>query len=94
MSSQDDGPGYAEAVAELEAILAELEEDDVDVDVLAARVARAAELVQVCRRRIDAARFQVDRIVAELAEPALPSPGDDLDPETDADPDDETDAED
>jgi exodeoxyribonuclease VII small subunit len=67
-----DGPGYAEAVVELEAILAELEEDDVDVDVLAERVGRASELVRVCRLRIDAARFQVERIVAELGEPASP----------------------
>lgn len=61
-----DEPGYAAAVAELEAILDELERDDVDVDVLGARVARAAELIAVCRDRIDAARFQVDQIVNRL----------------------------
>jgi exonuclease VII small subunit len=38
MSNQPDPAGYAEALAELEAILVDLERADVDVDVLAARV--------------------------------------------------------
>lgn len=58
--------GYADAVDELESILAELESDDVDVDVLAARVARAADLVRLCRDRLAGARVEVDRIVADL----------------------------
>ena len=37
--------GYAEALAELEAILTDLERTDVDVDVLATQVTRAAELI-------------------------------------------------
>ena len=38
-------PGYAEALAELESILAELDDDRLDVDALAERVQRAAHLV-------------------------------------------------
>lgn len=60
-----DGPGYAEALAELERILAELDRDTVDVDVLAARVARASELIQLCRDRIAAARLQVDHVLLD-----------------------------
>ncbi len=60
--------GYGEALAELEAILAELEGEDVDVDVLAGRVARAAELVEHCRTRIDRARLEVDRVVTALTD--------------------------
>ena len=59
--------GYAEAMAELEAILAEIEDDAVDVDVLTRKVARAAQLVRWCRGRIDGARVDVERIVSELA---------------------------
>lgn len=59
--------GYADALAELDGILDEIEGDAVDVDVLAARVKRAAELLHVCRQRITAARDEVGRIVAELA---------------------------
>ena len=65
-SADLDDLGYAEAVEELEAILAELDGDEVDVDVLAERVRRAADLVQLCRRRLDAARVEVTRIVADL----------------------------
>ena len=61
-----DEPTYAGMLEELETILAELERDDVDVDVLAARVARAAELVEACRARIDRARMEVERVVATL----------------------------
>ena len=58
--------GYAAALSELEAILGELENDDLDVDVLAKRVARAAELVRFCRGRIDDAKLEVQAIVADL----------------------------
>jgi exodeoxyribonuclease VII small subunit len=62
----DDAPAYADAIVELEAIVAGLEHADIDVDVLAARVARAAELIKLCRDRIDRTRIEVDRIVADL----------------------------
>lgn len=64
----DDGPGYAESLAELESILASLEHADLDVDVLGARVARAAELIRRCRARIGAARLQVEQVVTEFDE--------------------------
>ncbi|MBA2625833.1 MAG: exodeoxyribonuclease VII small subunit [Acidimicrobiia bacterium] len=60
------GPTYAAAVDELEAILAELEDDRLDVDRLAERVARAAELIRLCRDRITGTRIEVERIVADL----------------------------
>ena len=66
VSEEVEEPGYGEALAELEAILARLEGDDLDVDVLAVQVRRAAELIAVCRARIDIARFEVTRVVAGL----------------------------
>lgn len=68
MSSETNSEGmrYVEAVGELERILAELESDEVDVDVLVERVGRAAELVRLCKDRIDQARFEVERIVVDL----------------------------
>ena len=59
-------PGYAEAMAELEEILEELERDDLDVDLLAERVKRASELLTTCRDRITRAQADVDKIVADL----------------------------
>ena len=51
---------YVDALAELERILDELDGDEVDVDVLGARVRRAAELLRLCRDRIAGARFEVE----------------------------------
>ena len=64
--SEQDAIGYAEAMAELEGILDELERDDLDVDVLATRVQRASELIQLCRGRIARAQADVDRVVTDL----------------------------
>ena len=61
-----DAPGYAEAMAELEEILEELEGDQLDVDVLAERVRRASELIKSCRTRIARAQADVDKIVTDL----------------------------
>lgn len=58
--------GYAEALEELERILAELERPDVDVDVLAERVERASQLIRLCRDRIGNARLQIDNVVNGL----------------------------
>ena len=68
--------GYAEAMAELEGILDELEGDDLDVDVLAERVRRASELLTVCRGRITRAQADVDRIVTDLEEFEAPESDD------------------
>ena len=60
----NDQTGYAEALQELQAILTELEGETVDVDVLAVRVARADELLTLCRERLEAASVQVEQVVA------------------------------
>ena len=58
--------GYADAMRELDAILEELERDDLDVDVLAERVRRASFLIKLCRGRIARARADVEGIVTDL----------------------------
>ncbi|MBA2336153.1 MAG: exodeoxyribonuclease VII small subunit [Acidimicrobiia bacterium] len=66
--------GYRQAMEELEAILAEIEAEEVDVDLLATKVRRAAELIRLCRQRIDDTQLQVDQIVAGLEAPPPPEP--------------------
>lgn len=58
--------GYADALSELDVILRELEGSDVDVDRLADRVARAADLIALCRDRIGNARLRIDEVIADL----------------------------
>ncbi|TXD38524.1 exodeoxyribonuclease VII small subunit [Lujinxingia vulgaris] len=57
---------YGEAMEELTLILAAIEGDAVDLDELGERVARAAELIRMCREKIDQTEFQVRTIIEEL----------------------------
>jgi len=61
-----DDLSYADALDELEDLLDDLEGADVDVDVLAKRVARGVELIRLCRERLDVVTADVDAVVAEL----------------------------
>ena len=63
-----DGPGFAAAMAELEAILSRIEAEEIDVDALAAELRRAAELLEVCRAKIRRAEAEVTQIVQQLAD--------------------------
>jgi exodeoxyribonuclease VII small subunit len=63
---RDVATGYAAALAELEEILGQLERSDVDVDVLATQVQRAAQLIDFCRERIGRARLQIEQVVSSL----------------------------
>jgi len=60
--------GYAAALTELETILGQLERADVDVDVLATQVKRAAELIGFCRDRIGSAKLHIEQVVADLGD--------------------------
>ena len=57
---------YGEATAELDAILAELDQGQVDVDRLAERFQRATELVEELDRRIRTTRRQVESLSPRL----------------------------
>ena len=76
---------YRDAVAELESILAEIEDDAVDIDQLSRRVRRAAALIRLCQERIIGARIEVERVVADLTidHTDPPDEADDLDDDLD-----------
>ena len=63
-----DAPGFAAAMAELEAILSRIEAEEIDVDALAAELRRATQLLEVCRAKIRRAEAEVTQIVQQLAE--------------------------
>ena len=65
-STLDANTGYAEAIEELESILADLESDDVDVDELAEHVQRASQLIELCRDRIGKAKLRIEEVVSQL----------------------------
>ena len=66
MATSKKNPTYAEASAELEQILEKIEAGEVDVDEVVALVRRGAELIRFCRERLDAARLEVGKVVADL----------------------------
>ena len=57
---------YSTALSELERILADLNDERLNVDLLASKVERASTLITFCRSRISSARTQVSQIVADL----------------------------
>ncbi len=62
-----DEPSYAAASGELEQILADIESGQIDLDVLAEKVERAAALLQLCRTRLAATETKVKKITAEVS---------------------------
>lgn|GEM_PF-89079 len=60
---------YSDAFEELQAIVAELEHGETSVDELAAKVKRAAVLIEACQAKLTATEQEVNVILAQLAEP-------------------------
>lgn len=57
-----DKMNYGEAMAEIEKILASLQEENADVDTLAERVRRASELIAACRAKLRKTESDVNAI--------------------------------
>lgn len=56
---------YADAIAEVEAILERFNKEELDVDALAAHVARATELIAICREKLRKAENDVAKALKE-----------------------------
>lgn len=54
---------YAEAMAEIERILARFRSEEMDVDSLATEVKRATELIAACKERLQKAEAEVKKIL-------------------------------
>jgi exodeoxyribonuclease VII small subunit len=58
--------GYVQAMREIDAIILEIDSNNVDIDVLAEKIKRASFLVAWCNERINATEVVVDEIVADI----------------------------
>lgn len=56
---------YTDAMAEIEKILAEMRSENIEVDTLAAKVARASELIELCKKRLHTAENEVKKLFEE-----------------------------
>ncbi len=57
---------YTEAFEELQQIVAEIEQGDISVDVLAEKVKRAAWLIAFCQEKLRSTEEDVEKILKEL----------------------------
>lgn len=53
---------YTEAMAEIEAILKQLQASNCDVESLTTKVARASELIALCRTKLRKAESEVEKL--------------------------------
>jgi exodeoxyribonuclease VII small subunit len=56
---------YTQAYAELADIVASLQNDNTDIDALAARIERANELIRFCRERLRQTEEMVQKLTGE-----------------------------
>ena len=56
---------YKEAITEIEAILKSLREEQNSIDTLSERVARATELIALCREKLRKAENDVNKVLEE-----------------------------
>lgn len=59
---------YQEAVEKLRRIVAEIENDDLDVDILSEKVKEATRLIKVCKDKLYKADEEVKKVLEELEE--------------------------
>lgn len=57
---------YNQALAELERILNELRSDSCDVDTLAEKTRRAAELLKLCRAKLTRTESELEKVLNDL----------------------------
>lgn len=57
---------YAEAMLELESILAKIEAGDLDIDLLAEEIKRASVLIKFCKDKLFKTEDQIKKIINEI----------------------------
>ncbi|HSV88742.1 MAG TPA: exodeoxyribonuclease VII small subunit [Bacteroidales bacterium] len=59
-------PTYKEAIEELESIVGNLESDEISVDELSSKLARASALIEICQKALHATEGEVKKFLEEL----------------------------
>ena len=59
-------PTYAQAFEELQRIVSEIEEGQISVDELSEKVKRAAQLISICKIKLNTTEEDVNRILKDL----------------------------
>ena len=67
-TAENTAESYEDAITELQDILDKLQNGDVNVDELAEQVTRSTELINYCKKKINAAEMKVTEIVDAIEE--------------------------
>ena len=59
-------PDYKDAIEEIERIVDEIENETVDVDMLAEKIKRAAFLIKYCKQRLRKTDDEIKKVLDEL----------------------------
>ena len=57
---------YSDAFAELQQIVADIEDGEISVDELSEKVKRASELIAICKKKLSSTEEDVNQILKEL----------------------------
>jgi exodeoxyribonuclease VII small subunit len=57
---------YGEAIAEIEKILGQIEQEELDVDDLTSKVKRVSELLTLCRNKLHTTEKEVEKIMKDI----------------------------
>ena len=57
---------YAEAIAEIEDVIARIENEELDVDELAQKVKRVSMLLKLCKEKLKTTEAEVEKILKEM----------------------------
>ncbi len=62
----NDEQTYEKAFSELQQIIADIENDEVSIDLLSTTVKRAAELIEFCKNKLSSTELDVQKILDGL----------------------------
>lgn len=72
-----DAPNYKEALEEIEAIVGEIENETMDVDVMTGKVKRAAHLIRYCRDKLRKTDDEIRKVLEDFEKEEKDSAGGD-----------------
>ena len=58
---------YQEALTKLDELISEIENDEVDVDDLSARIKEAVILLRICKAKVDKADMEVKKVIEDFS---------------------------
>ena len=72
---------YSDAITELEAIVKQLENEEIDVDILAEKVKRASYLIKLCKTKLRSTEDEVKKVLEDIEKTeGKPNEAEDLEP--------------